>query len=91
MEAHGQPAVLLLLDELVRPVVPDLNAARAVLALRDLTGKRCVLDRVVLDVDGERALTRLERNACLLLRFSPLAPGSLPFALCALPYALRVC
>jgi hypothetical protein len=44
------------LAELVRfvgPLVPDLNLSGAVFALRDLPGEVDVLDRVILDVNGE--------------------------------------
>ena len=50
-------------SELVRAVVPDLDRAGAVLALRDLALELRVLDRVVLDVDGEVLLAGLERHA----------------------------
>ena len=63
VQPNGQPAVLLLLEELVRAAVPDLDRARAVLALRDLALELRVLERVVLDVDGEVLLARLERHA----------------------------
>ena len=62
VEAHGQPAVALLLDELVGPLVPDLDRAGAVLPLGDLALERRVLERVVLDVHGEVLLARLERH-----------------------------
>ena len=68
VEADGEAAVALLLDELVRAVVPDLDGARAVVALRDLALEGRVVERVVLDVDGERALAGLERHA---LRHGP--------------------
>src|SRR5207244_6245760 len=58
-----QPAVLLLLDELVRALVPDLDGARAVVPLRDLALEARVLERMVLDVHGEVLLARLERHA----------------------------
>src|SRR3954452_6470990 len=58
----GEAAVPLLLDELVRPVVPDLDGAGAVVPGRDLALEGGVVDRVVLDVDGERPLPRLERD-----------------------------
>ena len=45
------------------PVVPDLDRAGAVLALRDLALEGRVLERMVLDVDGEMLLPRLERHA----------------------------
>ena len=63
MKPDGQTAVLLLLDEVVRAVVPDLDGAGAVLALRDLAFEVPVLDRVVLDVHGEMLLAGLERRA----------------------------
>ena len=50
-------------SELVRALVPDLDRAGAVLALRDLALELRVLDRVVLDVDGEVLLAGLERHA----------------------------
>src|SRR5205814_6207582 len=58
-----QPAVFLLLHELVGAVVPDLDGAGAVLPLRDLALEARVLERMVLDVDGEMLLARLERHA----------------------------
>ena len=63
MQPDGQPAVLLLLDELVRALVPDLDRARPVLALGDLALEGRVLERVVLDVDGQLPLARLQRDA----------------------------
>ena len=51
-----RPPSLLLLDELVRAAVPDLDRAGAVVALRDLTLEGGVVEGVVLDVDGEDAL-----------------------------------
>ena len=68
MEPDGQPAVGLLLDELVRAVIPDLDRAGAVVALRDLALERRVLERMVLDVHGEMLLAGLERHA---LRHGP--------------------
>jgi hypothetical protein len=62
-EPDRQAAVALLLQELVGARVPDLDGARSVLPGRDLPGERRVLERVVLDVDGEVALPRLERHA----------------------------
>ena len=63
VQAHGQPAAPLLLEQLVRARVPDLDGARAVVPLRDLALERRVLERVVLDVDREVLLAGLERNA----------------------------
>ena len=68
METNGQAAVALLLDELVRAAVPDLDGAGAVLALRDLALERRVVERMVLDVHGEVLRARLERHA---LRYGP--------------------
>ncbi len=63
VQPDGQAAVALLLDELVRAPVPDLHRAGAVLALGDLALEGRVLHGVILDVDGERALPGLGRNA----------------------------
>jgi hypothetical protein len=63
VEANGETAVLLLFEKLVGAVVPDLDAAGAVLALRDLSLEGRVLERVILDVDGQVLLPRLERHA----------------------------
>src|SRR4029079_400907 len=60
---NGQPAVLLLLDELVGAAVPDLDRARAVLTFRDLALEARVVEGMVLDVNGEGPLPRLERYA----------------------------
>jgi hypothetical protein len=62
VQPHREPAVALLLEELIGARIPDLDRARAVLALRDLALERRVVDRVVLDVDGEVLQPRLERN-----------------------------
>ena len=63
MQAHGEAAVALLLEQLVRAAVPDLDRAGAVVALRDLALEGPVLERMVLDVDGKVLLARLERDA----------------------------
>ena len=63
MPPDGEPAVALLLDELVRAAVPDLDRAGSVLALWDLALEGGVLERVVLDVHREVLLPRLEGNA----------------------------
>ena len=68
VQADGQPAVALLLDQLVGAGVPDLDRARAVLALRNLALEAAVVERVVLHVNGEVALADLERDA---LRHGP--------------------
>ncbi len=63
VQMNGQPAVALLLDELVRAVVPDLDGARAVVPLRDLAREGRVVEWMIFDVHGERSLARLERHA----------------------------
>ena len=63
VQPDGETAVGLLLDELVRARVPDLDRAGAVLALRDLAVEGRVLERVILDVDREVLLAGLERHA----------------------------
>ncbi len=68
VEPDGQAAVALLLDLLVRAVVPDLDRAGAVLAFRDLALEGRVLERMVLDVHGERTLSDVEGNT---LRHGP--------------------
>ena len=75
MQADGEAAVALLLDELVRAGVPDLDGAGAVVALRDLALEGRVVERVILDVDGERALAGLERHA---LRHRPRGERAVP-------------
>src|SRR5205085_6084415 len=52
----------LLLDQLVAAVIPDLHGARAVLALGDDAREGRVLHRVVLGVNGQIALARLQRQ-----------------------------
>ena len=51
-ESHRQPAVWLLLEELVGPSIPDLDGSCAVLAGWDRPFEVAVLERMVLDVDG---------------------------------------
>src|SRR4029077_7980145 len=68
VQADGQPAVLLLLQELVGSAVPDLDSPGAVLALRDLAREGRVVERVILDVNGQRSLSRFEGHA---LRHGP--------------------
>ena len=63
LEPDRQAAVGLLLEQLVRPAVPDLDRPGAVLARRDLALEARVVERVVLDVHGEPAVTRVERDA----------------------------
>ncbi len=62
-QPYGQPPVPLLLEELVRALVPDLDRAGAVLPGRDDTFEVRVVERVVLDVHGEMPLAPAERNA----------------------------
>src|SRR5207248_10445723 len=75
LEPDGQAAVPLLLDELVRAGIPDLDGPRAVLALRDHAFEAGVLERVVLDVDGEVLLAGLERDT---LRHCPARERPIP-------------
>ena len=63
MQPHREAAVGLLLHQLVRAAVPDLDRAGAVVALRDLALEAPVLERMILDVDREVLLARLQRNA----------------------------
>src|SRR6476659_8067442 len=76
LQPQRQAAVRLLLDELVGAAVPDLDRPGAVLALRDLPLEVGVLDRMVLNVDGEVLLARLQRDA---LRHSPGRERPVPF------------
>src|SRR5579864_8910120 len=62
VQANRQPAVGLLLDELVCAVVPDLDGACAIVPLRDLARERRIVERMVFDVDGERTLADVERD-----------------------------
>ena len=62
MESHREPAVFLLLDELVGAAVPDLDRAAAVLPGGDLALEVGVVERVVLDVHGQVPLARYERH-----------------------------
>ena len=63
MQAHGEAAILLLLHELVGAAVPDLDGAGAVLARRDLALEVGVVERVILDVNGEMPLSGREWHA----------------------------
>ena len=62
VEADGQAAVALLLQQLVRAPVPDLDRAGAVLARGNRALEVGVLERVILDVHGEMPLPAPERN-----------------------------
>ena len=63
MQPHGEPAVSLLLEELVRALVPDLDGAGAVLAGRDHALEVGVVEWVVLDVHRKMPLPLAKRNA----------------------------
>jgi hypothetical protein len=63
VETDGQLAVPLLLHELVGAVIPDLDRPGSVLPSRNLAGEGRVLERVILDMHGERPRTGLERHA----------------------------
>ena len=76
VQPHGQAAVGLLLHELVGAPVPDLDRAGAVVPLRDLAFEARVVERMILDMDGQDAHARLERHA---LRHGP--RGERPVAL----------
>ena len=58
VQTDGEAAVRLLLDELVRAAIPDLDRPGAVVPGRDLALEAPVGERVVLDVDGEVLLSR---------------------------------
>jgi hypothetical protein len=73
VQTDGEAAVLLLIDELVRAPVPDLDGARPVVSLRDLALEVGIVERVILDVDGQRSPARLERDA---LGDSPAGEGA---------------
>jgi hypothetical protein len=75
VEPEREAAVRFLLEQLVRPVIPDLDAARAVLALRDLARERRVVERVVLDVDREMAFAGAHRQP---LRHRPARERAVP-------------
>ncbi len=53
LQTNSQPAVLLLFEELVRPAIPGLDGSGAVLAGRDLTLERRVVERMILDMNRE--------------------------------------
>ena len=63
MEPDGESSVSLLLEELVRAAIPDLDGAGAVLACGDDALEVTVLERVVLDVYGEMPLALAQRDA----------------------------
>ena len=63
VKPHLEAPVWLVLEELIGAPVPDLDGAGAVGALRDLALEGSVVERVILDVDRERLLALLQRNA----------------------------
>ena len=63
VQLDGQPAVALLLEELVGPAIPDLDGAGAVLSGRDRALEVAVLERVILHVHREVPLTASERDS----------------------------
>jgi len=63
VQDHRQRAVGPLALDLVGAVIPDLDPPRPVLAARDVALERRVLERVILDVHGERALAGPQRHA----------------------------
>ena len=62
LQLDREPPVPLLLEQLVRAAIPDLDRPRAVLAGGDDAFEVAVLERVVLDVHGEVPLTLAEGN-----------------------------
>ena len=72
---NREPAVLLLLDELVGSPVPDLDRAGAVLPGRDLALEVAVVERVILDVHRQVPLAERERDA---LRHRPAQEHPVP-------------
>src|SRR4051794_2582467 len=63
LQADGEAAVPLLLDELVRTMIPDLHRAGSVLPCRDLALEGGVVEWVVFDVNRQCLLPWLERHA----------------------------
>ncbi len=61
-KADGQTAVAFLLDELIRAAIPDLDGPGAVLAGGNRPFELRVLERMILDVHGEMALSAAERD-----------------------------
>ena len=74
-EPEGEAAVGLLLQELVRPAVPDLDRAGAVLAGRDRALEGAVVEWMILDVDREVPLAGREGQP---LRHGPAGEGAVP-------------
>ena len=72
---NREPAVLLLLDELVGAPVPDLDRAGPVLPGRDLALEVAVVERVILDVHRQVPLAERERDA---LRHRPAQEHPVP-------------
>ena len=63
VEPHGEPAVALLLEEVVRAAIPDLDGSRAVLSRRNHSREVGVFERMVLDVHREMALALAQRDS----------------------------
>ena len=74
-EPEGEAAVGLLLQELVRPAVPDLDRAGAVLAGRDRALEGAVVEWMILDVDREVPFAGREGEP---LRHGPAGEGAVP-------------
>ena len=74
IRSNGEPAVALSLDERVRPTIPHLDRARAVLPGGDHALEGTVGERVVLDVHREVAGAGIERDP---LRHGPAAQDAL--------------
>ena len=62
-------------SELVRAAIPDLDRPGPVLPGRDRPLEIGVVERVILDVDGEMPLALLQRHA---LRHGPAREGAVP-------------
>src|SRR5207247_8806450 len=63
VQAYRQATVALLLDELIGAAIPDPDGAGPVVPRRDLAFEVRVVERMILDVDGEMLCARLERHA----------------------------
>ena len=62
VELDREPAVSLLLEQLVRAAIPDLDRAGSVLSRRDLALEVGVVERVILDVHGQMPLSCVLRD-----------------------------
>jgi len=63
VEPDGQTSIPLLLEELLRAAIPDLDRTGPVLAGRDRPFEVRVLERVILDVYGKMTLAAAKRNS----------------------------